>query len=278
MGTVLIYHDNCHDGVTAAAIFSMHYRDTGRELELYPAKYDEPPALERLLGKDVIVCDFSWKLPQMEEVREHAVTLVVLDHHKTAEVELAGLVIECGFGAVHFDLNRSGAGMAWDYCHPGKPRPEFVTLVEDRDLWRFSRSETKAFHAACSSYPLTVEERERLLVERTVGGLVSEGEAILRYHNQLVESAVKYRPRETIGGHSVPSIPCPTPQIISDVGHILCYGEKFSATYGTKDDGSRMYSLRSDDNGLDVSEIAKSYGGGGHKHAAGFTLQKGQLL
>lgn len=32
------------------------------------------------------------------------------------------------------------------------------------------------------------------------------------------------------------------------------------------------YSLRSREGGVDVSEIAKQFGGGGHKHAAGFRL------
>jgi hypothetical protein len=33
-----------------------------------------------------------------------------------------------------------------------------------------------------------------------------------------------------------------------------------------------VFSLRSSANGLDVSEIARSFGGGGHRHAAGFRL------
>ena len=33
-----------------------------------------------------------------------------------------------------------------------------------------------------------------------------------------------------------------------------------------------MFSLRSTDDGLDVSEIAKQYGGGGHRNASGFTV------
>ena len=33
---------------------------------------------------------------------------------------------------------------------------------------------------------------------------------------------------------------------------------------------ARVWSLRSDPDGLDVSQIAKAHGGGGHPHAAGF--------
>jgi nanoRNase/pAp phosphatase (c-di-AMP/oligoRNAs hydrolase) len=34
----------------------------------------------------------------------------------------------------------------------------------------------------------------------------------------------------------------------------------------------RVFSLRSTPEGMDVSEIAKQYGGGGHKHSAGFRI------
>jgi len=48
-------------------------------------------------------------------------------------------------------------------------------------------------------------------------------------------------------------------------------GEPFAACYMDTPEG-RVYSLRSSDDGLDVGEIAKKFGGGGHKHAAGLEL------
>ena len=35
-----------------------------------------------------------------------------------------------------------------------------------------------------------------------------------------------------------------------------------------------IFSLRSTDDGLDVSEIATAYGGGGHRAAAGFSVPR----
>lgn len=167
-------------------------------------------------------------------------------------------------------MHRSGAGLAWDVLCEG-PRPSLVNYVEDRDLWRFSLPKSKEVHAACASYPLTLEQRG-ILMERTIDSLASEGRAILRYHDKLIESAAKWALRETIGGHDVPSISCPTIEIFSDLGHVLCKGERFAAVWTDAADGTRRYSLRSDgDAGIDVSEIAKAYGGGGHRNAAGFT-------
>ena len=54
-------------------------------------------------------------------------------------------------------------------------------------------------------------------------------------------------------------------------GNIMSIGEPFAASYYDVKDG-RIYSLRSQPEGIDVSEIAKAMGGGGHKHAAGFKI------
>jgi uncharacterized protein len=53
--------------------------------------------------------------------------------------------------------------------------------------------------------------------------------------------------------------------------------EPFAACYWDVPNG-QVFSLRSCENGVDVSEIAKQFGGGGHKHAAGFTVKRGILL
>ena len=43
--------------------------------------------------------------------------------------------------------------------------------------------------------------------------------------------------------------------------------------------GRKIFSLRSREDGTDVREIAQRFGGGGHTHAAGFTLAyEGDIL
>ncbi|WP_224794071.1 DHHA1 domain-containing protein [Pseudomonas fluorescens] len=39
-----------------------------------------------------------------------------------------------------------------------------------------------------------------------------------------------------------------------------------------------MFSLRSTDEGMDVSEVASQYGGGGHRNASGFRVPFGHEL
>ena len=54
----------------------------------------------------------------------------------------------------------------------------------------------------------------------------------------------------------------------------MAEGEPFAATYVDSPKG-RAFSLRSRRDGVDVSQIAATYGGGGHRGAAGFLMPSG---
>ena len=257
---VVVFHDVCHDGITALWAAKQAYPDA----EPYPGKYHEEPDYERLAYKRVLVVDFSWKRPTMLKLREVTRDLLVLDHHKTAEKELEGLDF------CVFDMGRSGAGLAWDEL-VGGPRPLLIDYVEDRDLWRFDLPSCREVHYACNSFPLTLEART-VLMARTIESLVVMGEPIVRYHDKLVQSAAKWALRETIDRHNVPSICCPIVELVSDLGHTLAEDEPFAAVWSNLRDGGRQVSLRSCGvRGLDVGEIAAKFGGGGHRNSAGYT-------
>jgi nanoRNase/pAp phosphatase (c-di-AMP/oligoRNAs hydrolase) len=57
----------------------------------------------------------------------------------------------------------------------------------------------------------------------------------------------------------------------SDAGNLLAQDEPFAVCYWD-DREKRVFSLRSVAQGVDVSEIARAFGGGGHRQAAGFSL------
>lgn len=258
---VVVFHDKCHDGITALWVAKQRWPDA----EPYAGVHDEPPDLERLRGADVVIVDFSWKRAALLAVKEVADSLWVIDHHKTAEAELAGI------DGCDFDMERSGAGLAWDLLIGGH-RPGLIDYVEDRDLWRFRLPGCREIHAACNSHPLTLETRDALM-RRSLDDLADEGVAILRYHDRLVESAAANATTLLVGGYCVPAIASPVIEIVSDLGQTLAKGAPFSCVYTDRPDGSRVHSLRSAPDGMDVGEIAKSLGGGGHKHAAGFSTR-----
>lgn len=271
----IVYHDNCHDGIMALWVCLQKFPDA----EQYPARHDVTPDLDRLRGRDVVMVDFSWKRDAMESVIGVAHSLLVLDHHKTAKAELDG--INDPRAEIMFDMGRSGAGLAWDRLNPGQPRPWLVNYVEDRDLWRFSLPRCRAVHAYCNSYPLTIEARHELMmqaIERPPGWFADNGDGILRYHDKLVASAVTQATGCLVGDDLwIPAaVVCPCVELVSDIGQALAVGRPFAAAMIPQPDGSLTVSLRSAPDGADVSEIARQMGGGGHKHAAGFSLPAGR--
>lgn len=267
---LVIYHDRCADGFSAA----WAVRLAKPLYEFYPATHGTPPPLDKVRGRDVYLVDFCYKRPDMERLLEVADRVTVLDHHKSAVEDNHDLMFRGHNGKqLHgiFDMDRSGAGITWDWFHPGVPRPDLLDRVEDRDIWRFRYPNTKDVQAALFSYEYTFENWDRLMLETPIEELEAEGKAIMRKHmkdiHELIDAAVQ---RRTIAGFEVPVLNAPY-FFSSEAGHIICEGESFAACYYDAPDG-RRFSLRSTDAGQDVSVIAKRFGGGGHRNAAGFTV------
>lgn len=290
-----IYHGNCADGFTAAWAVR---KALGNDVEFHPGVYgDAPPDVA---GKHVVMVDFSYKRPVIESIADAAASLLILDHHKTAAEDLHGypppitrnswenhLADVSGrvndgtdprLPRVVFDMDKSGARLAWEFFHPNSKVPRLVEIVEDRDLWRFALPGTREIMAAIFSYEYNFNTWQALY-DRTISGederdLYCEGVAIERKHfKDIREFIAVAQHRMTIAGHDIPALNAPY-FWSSDAGHIMAQGEPFAACYWETPRG-RVFSLRSSENGADVSVIAKSYGGGGHRNAAGFTMPTG---
>ena len=265
MKTLCIHHGNCADGFAAAAWVVR--KALGEEnVEFFAGVYQTlPPDVE---DRDVILVDFSYKRPVMEKIISSAKSVTVLDHHKTAAADLEGLIC----ADVVFDMNRSGAGITWDYFFPDQPRPQLINHIEDRDLWRFALPKTREIQANVFSYPYDFKVWDQLMAADPAV-LAVEGTAIERKHFKDIAELVKVCRRELkIGGIVVPAASLPY-TLTSDAGHMMAteHASKIGVCYWDTLAG-RVFSLRSTDDGPDVSAIAKQYGGGGHAHAAGFTV------
>jgi len=58
------------------------------DLEFHAGVYQNPPP--DVTGKDVILVDFSYKRPILDEMKSKAASILILDHHKTAMEDLQG--------------------------------------------------------------------------------------------------------------------------------------------------------------------------------------------
>lgn len=280
-----IYHGNCDDGFGAAWVVR---RALGAgNVKFYPGVYQkEPPNCE---GLDVLMVDFSYKRPVLDALFRQANSLLILDHHKTAQEDLAD--IKEPFGGADwkrhldnvyqdrregcsqpyalFDMNRSGAGIAWDFFFPEETRPVFINYLEDRDLWRKQLPKGDEFTIALRSYPQDFKLWDIIFEE--MEGLFVEGVAIQRYYRLRVEEMKRSAYPAHINDAACWISNAPY-FAASEVAGELCDhdGAQFGACYFEASGGRYQYSLRSHGD-FDVSAIAKQFGGGGHKNAAGFS-------
>lgn len=266
---LVIYHAPCADGFAAAYCAWLKFGYEGAEY--VPGSYTLRGDLPDVADREVYILDFSYSADVMRQIAAQANEVIILDHHKSAEAALLPLLQE-GVIRGQFDMNRSGAGMAWDYFNPGQPRIQFIDYVEDRDLWRFKLPDSKEINQAVFSYEYTFEDYHSMALN--VEGLRKDGHAILRNHLKNVREIIQQHTYLTIQGVTVPAIN--TNYIFgSDAANMLSEGQPFAAYYWTNKEGRLVFGLRSKDEpqGMDVSEIARKFpGGGGHKHASGFTV------
>ena len=298
---IVVYHHPCPDGFTSYWILHNHF---GGDFISMPSNYGQPFDFEACRGKQVLFADFSLKKPELDKlVNEYGAEVVILDHHESAEKELADFTVPLnvrpeGFVghsdskgcAAWFDMDRSGASMTWDWCHPGMRRPAIVNFVEARDIWKPERmGEHQKLVMPISAYlrmhNKTISNWDELepKLEFKLAEVAPVARSIWQYHMALVKEVASKAEWEEIGGHRVPSVNC-IYELGSDVAGALLeqYPEApFVAYYvvsTNKQTGklTKFYGLRSEHHRENVSEIAAVLGGGGHRNASGFRQAIGE--
>lgn len=275
---LIVYHNNCPDGFTAAYIAKLRFP----EAKLMPRDHGAPIDVEQFRDKDVICVDCNLR-GKNDEVAAIAKSYVVLDHHKS-ETDIIGK------SYATYDITRSGAGLAWDYLFGkdrpllwrgeeiGKPfyyekRPWWVDYVEDRDLWRFALPKSKEINAYIMTFAYTIETWKKM-TEVDFKYAIQSGEAVLLQIEKYVREVIKQAQTGTLnvlGKHysvSVVNVPYLN---TSEVGDALSRSSDIGLGWFERADGMIQFSARSYGD-IDVSEVAKLFGGGGHQHAAGFQL------
>lgn len=263
MKNLCIYHKSCADGFGAALVVKDYFGKKAESCEFLPAHYgDEAP---NVTETNVVIVDFSYPKEVLLRMEEQAASIVVLDHHRTAEADLKGLDF------CEFDMTRSGAMMAWDHFNPTSEAPKLIQYIQDRDLWQWKLENSREISCGLQLLPFEFKNWWYYLYTDKLDGLATKGKAILEYQEQQVLRALYPTNIRmvTILGHNVPILNSTT--LISEICGRLAEGNPFAVTYfDTPTD--RIYSLRSREGGEDVSIVAKVFGGGGHCQAAGFSI------
>lgn len=256
----VIYHANCNDGF--GACYSA-WKLLGSRCEYIAASHGDPPP--DVKGKRVAILDYSFNNATTKAMIADAEALIVIDHHKSAVVELHDI------SNTIFDMKKSGAMLAWEFFHPGKEPPKFIQYIQDRDLWKWELAYSKEFSAAFDMVPWEFDEYEKFEDDSVFDDAVKRGSYILAYSKTVIKKVCDKASSRKFGNFDV--LVVNSSHWMSELGSNLAKDCDFAMIwYYDHDEKNYRCSLRSFHDTVDVSEVAKKFGGGGHRKAAGFVL------
>lgn len=270
----IVYHDKCNDGYGALAVVHKYYKGDNT-IEVFPGTHGQNPVVSEFENMDVLFVDFSYKKDILKEIVSVANSVTVIDHHVSVYEDISS-ISEIDY---IYDIDKSGAELAWEYFYPDTPTPLVVSLIGDRDLWRHNED---ADHLSLALVTLgyTHIEISSLLDanDNEIYSLIEKGKSFSEYKWSLIKKLAETSdPNHKLeDGAYVNIVNCPL-GLVSDLGHYLCSKEgtpDITLLYH-RDEAKEMinYSLRvSDDCDYDSSAYAKSMGGGGHRRSSGFSI------
>ena len=267
---VVIYHAQCRDGFGSAYAAWKKFGDSAN----YIPRNTQDPVLEGLTDKELYIVDYSYKKPELEKLVADNKSVVVIDHHASSEEAVKA------FPGNVFDLDHSGAVLAWQYFHPNTEVPKLLLYIEDHDLWRMSMEHSREFGAALGEYTQDFETWDKLnknFADRDLfSSFIGNGGLIAGFEDKLVDKILAFKERAIFEGHEIYVLNAER-IYRSILGHKLATenaeagGVALAIVY-YRYDGYIHCSLRSNGD-FDARALAEKYGGGGHKNAASIRVK-----
>jgi uncharacterized protein len=288
--THIVFHGHCPDGTVAAWVLD---RALPGAHQLHPYTHGGP--VPQPVGGTVWVVDVAFDAATLDAWAQRCDRIIVLDHHVTNAELLAErndpleLTLQRAADpdwrgvTVSIVMERSGAGLAADAAAavaPGFEVPAFVLDIEDRDLWRWARTSSRQVCAALDGELDGLELTGMFaaldtLNDRPRAELIAVGAEHLALFDATVDELCDQVQTIRIDRWQVPMVQVPQKHYGSQVGHTLLHRHPDApfAAYWYRDDDSIQVGLRSDDRRVDVSQVAASFGGGGHRNASGLSCR-----
>lgn len=266
MGIHVIHHNDL-DGFVSAYIFYKKYPDA--KFYMLANNSPWPGIIDVDQEVKIFIVDYSFSRETLElfHCPEKSVYIQLLDHHKSAQESLGDLPY------CHFELDKCGARLAWEYCFPDEEAPWYVDYTEDQDLWKWELENSRFIVSAINSYKFDFKVWEKL-EKKKPEDFLEEGKIIVEAANNLINDHMRrVEIVEFKGFKNVPMTYCNIPAITSSLGNLMAtnFNCPFSVSWYVRG-GRKFYSLRSTNEQENVSVIAKKQpGGGGHRNAAGFS-------
>ncbi|PIO00417.1 phosphoesterase [archaeon CG10_big_fil_rev_8_21_14_0_10_43_11] len=273
-----IYHKNCIDGTTSAAVFLTKFPNSKTIPFDYNYTQSNIQSLANQLDLDthLYLIDFSFKPEQIQTLLDTGAHLTILDHHVGVNKTLEQIKHECF--AYTFDNNESGTSIAWKHFF-GEPVPRLVELVKDRDIWAWKHGdETKHANNYLSLF-INKPEKMKEVLKQDAALIIERGSYMSAYADDLVHTLETRLTPVTISVGEYVVLAYNTPLFHSEVGHYFAKKNKQAvAVFSYIDDGVKV-SFRGQDNDKPLArEIAELLGGGGHDNAASARVSVKQFI
>ena len=267
MRKIGVYHDGDLDGKACAAVMMK-----AGITELIPWDYHyNHRDLVDMDFDEMYMCDISLPQPLMDELNQKG-KFVWIDHHKSvAHYDYDGL----------FDTSLSACELTWKYFFD-EPMPDVLLLLGKYDTWRkepckYTWNDALAFQMGMRIPDGNVIKRIRWMLQppttdytvNTINPVMNNGDMIIRYQEMMDAKACENAFRTLFLGYD--TIVCNGLRANSNAFKTAGEAEIYCSYVQIK---RHLYRYNLYSTAVDVSEIAKSFGGGGHKGAAGFVIDK----
>ena len=269
------FHNDDMDGWSSSAVVQRKYPNA----EFYGYNYE--PIIKLVEGYDkVFMVDCSVSSSDMQYLMENNKEFIWIDHHAKKIWDTYKEIGKDIKGLRDTDSEHSACVLTWVYLYPDEPIPEVLLLIEDMDIWKWKLKDTDAVNIA-----LFNDHRDRKQLNMFMDNwsiakkvVISNGNLYIKMRDDQVDFMVSNLIQK-ITFHGLRAGVVNSPIHTSFVGHEMLKRNEdidIAIIWYAIDDTIRV-SLRSKGY-VDVSKIAGLYGGGGHKHASGFTLTTSVVL
>lgn len=261
---VILYHKSCFDGFSASWAA---WRKFGNKAEYIAVELQTPPP-KNLRDRNLYMLDFAYSPEIIENLIEICASVTVIDHHISNSDSVKNL------SDYSYNMNHSGAVLAWKYFHPKKQVPKLLRYVEDNDLWKFRLPFAKEISVTLdlhngfdfkkwSKVAADFEDKQKFKK------YVEEGKIISKYRDIIIGRIMAGAEKVKFENQKAFAVNSPFWQ--SEIGNFIVKNKKAIGIIWSRKSGGVRISLRSNKK-VDVSKLAEKYGGGGHKAASGFRL------
>ena len=288
---VVFYHYPCSDGITAAAVIAN--ANTSNDIKYLQWNYSRASNLADLIdtcrGKNVLFVDCSAKQDVIEKIAQSAETILIIDHHITAKQELSQYITDADVNTIKdrlaeskivmvYDVNFSGASLAYKFFHPSRTIPEYIKYIENIDLGKEDLPNASEFKYWERGNKLDITIAQKNIREydsrNSMDKIFKAGVEIKRYIDTVLSQLLR-ESRAGVFGTEPFRFVFSVYQLASDSARLMLSEEfgspKFSIAFYFTATGLGA-SIRSVE-GFDCSVIAKHFGGGGHAQASGFNIK-----